>query len=92
MPIYEYKCEVCGEELEVIQKPSEPPKKKCPKCGGKLKKKLSAPAIQFKGTGWYVTDYARSGGAKSDESRVKAKPTKAHAVKKDAGASKPGKD
>ena len=60
MPIYEYKCEKCGEIFEVVQKINEPPLKKCIKCGGMVVKILSPPAIQFKGSGWYITDYARS--------------------------------
>ena len=60
MPIYEYQCADCGERTEVIQRIGEKPIRLCPHCGGKLKKKVSAPAIQFKGTGWYVTDYARA--------------------------------
>lgn len=58
MPLYEYLCGRCG-RFEVIQKFSDPPLKRCPRCGKGVKKQLSAPAIQFKGTGWYVTDYAR---------------------------------
>lgn len=61
MPLYEYLCTACSERLEVIQKVSAPPLAVCPRCGGHLEKLLSAPALQFKGTGWYVTDYARSG-------------------------------
>lgn len=64
MPLYEYECAKCGERFEQIQKFSDPPVKKHPGCGGKVRKLLSAPAIQFKGTGWYITDYARAG--KSD--------------------------
>ena len=59
MPLYEYACTQCGQHVEKIQKFSDPPLIKCEKCGGRLKKVLSSPAIQFKGSGWYVTDYAR---------------------------------
>lgn len=60
MPIYEYDCQTCHERTEVIQGFSDPPLKICPHCGGrKLKKAFSAPAIQFKGSGWYVTDYGK---------------------------------
>ncbi|HEX2253285.1 MAG TPA: FmdB family zinc ribbon protein [Thermoanaerobaculia bacterium] len=62
MPIYEYKCEQCGEQLETMQRMSDPPLTECPRCGGTLRKQISAPAFQFKGSGWYVTDYARKGG------------------------------
>ncbi len=90
MPIYEYKCEDCGAETEVLQKASEPPKKKCSRCGGKLKKKLSAPAIQFKGEGWYVTDHAKRSGPKPEGHKPKA--DKPASEKKDAGSSTPNKD
>ena len=59
MPLYEYQCDACAHRFEVIQKFSDPPVDVCPKCGGQVKKLLSSPAIQFKGTGWYITDYAR---------------------------------
>ena len=66
MPLYEYECQKCGERFEEIQKFSDPLLTEHDDCGGALKKLLSAPAIQFKGTGWYVTDYARSGKPESD--------------------------
>lgn len=59
MPIYEYLCKKCGRQFERIQKFSDQPLKKCEQCGGTLERLLSSPAIQFKGSGWYVTDYAR---------------------------------
>jgi len=59
MPLYEYECESCGHRFEKIQKFSDPPLDKCPVCGGPVRKLLSSPAIQFKGSGWYITDYAR---------------------------------
>jgi len=59
MPIYEYKCSECGYEFEEIQKFSDLPIAVCPKCGGKVYKKISAPAFKFKGSGWYVTDYSK---------------------------------
>ena len=64
MPLYEYQCDACGHRFEVIQKHSDPPIEKCPVCGKTVHKLQSAPAFQFKGTGWYVTDYARKDGAK----------------------------
>jgi putative FmdB family regulatory protein len=73
MPLYEYRCSTCGYSFEVLQKVNEPKLKKCPKCGGLLKKVLSPPAIQFKGSGWYVTDYARN-EKRQNESEVKDKP------------------
>jgi len=68
MPLYEYQCKKCGHRFERIQKFSDPPVKKCPECGGKVEQLLSAPAVQFKGSGWYVTDYAKkpSGASKSE--------------------------
>lgn len=60
MPIYEYRCEDCGELTEMLQRFDDPPLGSCPECGGSVKKLVSAPAFQFKGSGWYVTDYARS--------------------------------
>jgi len=59
MPIYEYKCKRCGKKLETIQRFSDLPLQKCPECSGKLEKLLSQSSFHLKGTGWYVTDYAR---------------------------------
>jgi putative FmdB family regulatory protein len=61
MPIYEFECRKCKDRLEVFQKMNDKPPAKCRKCGGKLEKQVSASAIQFKGSGWYVTDYAGNG-------------------------------
>jgi putative FmdB family regulatory protein len=58
MPLYEYQCQQCSERVEIIQKMSDPPYSHCPKCGGEMKKLISSPAIQFKGSGFYKTDYA----------------------------------
>ena len=71
MPLYEYECLECQHRFEVIQKFSDPQVEKCPKCGGPVRKLMSSPAIQFKGSGWYITDYARkgsSGGESKSES------------------------
>ena len=68
MPIYEYSCKKCGAHLEVMQKISDAPLARHAKCGGKLEKEWSRTGFQFKGTGWYVTDYA---GKKSDASEAK---------------------
>lgn len=85
MPIYEYECRKCGRRTEVIQRVSERPFKICPHCGGKLKKALSSPAIHFKGTGWYVTDYARAKRENKTEAAEKKEATeKAEASKKEA--------
>ena len=59
MPLYEYECDSCGHRFEVIQKFSDAPIDKCPKCGSTVRKLMSSPAIQFKGSGWYITDYAK---------------------------------
>jgi putative FmdB family regulatory protein len=64
MPLYEYQCESCAHRFERIQKFSDPPVETCPSCGGHVKKLLSSPAIQFKGSGWYITDYAKKSGSK----------------------------
>lgn len=62
MPLYEYQCDKCTHRFEVIQKFSDAPIEVCPKCGGgPVMKLLSSPAIQFKGSGWYITDYAKKG-------------------------------
>ena len=74
MPIYEYECEKCGHRFEKIQKYSDAPLESCEKCGGPVHKMQSAPAFQLKGTGWYVTDYAKSGKAAGGEDR-KTEPT-----------------
>ena len=82
MPVYEYHCQSCGKRLEKIQKFSDPPLTQCEVCGGPLKKVLSAPALIFKGTGWYVTDYAgkkqekeKSAASEDQSSKEKAKDT-----------------
>jgi putative FmdB family regulatory protein len=62
MPLYEYECGSCAHRFERIQKFSDPLVDVCPKCGGVVRKLLSSPAIQFKGSGWYITDYARKSG------------------------------
>ena len=59
MPLYEYECKQCGHRFEKIQKFSDKMVKKCPQCGGVVEQMISAPAVQFKGSGWYVTDYAK---------------------------------
>jgi len=98
MPIYEYECKKCKNHQEVFQKISDPPKTKCEKCGGRLEKLVSASAIQFKGSGWYVTDYAgkskkaaekaESDGASSSSSEDKASDKKADKKTKDSSSAK----
>ena len=98
MPIYEYSCKKCGKTIEVIQRFADAPLKKHEGCGGALTKLISASGFQFKGTGWYVTDYARKGrtseseGGKetsSDKPAAKAEstkePSKKDSSKKDSG-------
>jgi putative FmdB family regulatory protein len=67
VPLYEYQCEKCGKHVEKIETYKGPHLKKCPTCGGRVERLMSAPAIQFKGSGWYVTDYARGSSAGSKE-------------------------
>jgi putative FmdB family regulatory protein len=70
MPLYEYQCDACGRRFELIRKFSDPPLEICPHCGGHVQKLISSPAFQFKGTGWYVTDYSRKDkGGSSDSDR-----------------------
>ena len=75
MPLYEYECKKCGHRFEKIQLYSDKMVKKCPECGGQVEQMISAPAVQFKGSGWYVTDYAKKssppGSAGSSESKDK---------------------
>jgi putative FmdB family regulatory protein len=100
MPLYEYECSQCGHRFELIQRFADPPADTCVACGqGPVRKLLSAPAVHFKGTGWYVTDYAKKTGAsavrtdagpgeagKSDGAAAESKP---EAEAKPAGDSKP---
>lgn len=92
MPLYEYKCEGCGEVFEIIQKFSDEPLKTHEKCGGAVQRLISRSALQFKGSGWYVTDYAKSNGgtkkASSDSKDSKDGTTKpAEAKSSDTGSS-----
>jgi putative FmdB family regulatory protein len=66
MPLYEYECQQCGERVEIIQRTSDPTYEHCPKCGGEMKKLASAPAIQFKGSGFYKTDYPSKSSTTSE--------------------------
>ena len=76
MPLYEYKCLKCGHVFELLQKANDLPLKKCPKCGSLVKKILSPPALQFKGEGWYVTDYAQKKIEKKEKAPAKPKEKK----------------
>ena len=89
MPIYEYECDKCHHRFELLQKFNERPVKQCAKCGGPVHKVLSPPALVFKGTGWYVTDYARADRKKAEKADRdgggdnKSEPSKAKSGSKD---------
>lgn len=97
MPLYEYRCKNCGHQFEKIQSFSAPDEKECPVCKGEVERLISAPAIQFKGSGWYVTDYASKGGsgsskpaASSSESSSDSKPAASTSDPKPAASSSNG--
>ena len=80
MPLYEYAYDSCGETIEALQRFSDPPLETCNACGGTLEKLISAPSIQFKGSGWYVTDYGRKDtGPETKTETAKQEPAKAAA-------------
>ena len=98
MPNYEYLCQKCGHRFEKIQKFSDAMLKKCPECGGKIEQVISAPAVQFKGGGWYVTDYAKkisqpstSGSDSGSNSGSKSDSGKDSGSGKDSAAKKDSK-
>jgi putative FmdB family regulatory protein len=91
LPLYEYLCDRDG-RFEVIRKFSDPPLKKCPKCGGPIQRLPSAPAIQFKGTGWYVTDYAKKSGGEASKEGEGSKGKEADKGGKDAATSPASSD
>ena len=82
MPLYEYQCKKCKHKFEKIQKFSDRPIRKCPECGGPVEKIQHAPAVQFKGTGWYVTDYAANSGKSRSDGGSEKKETADHANEK----------
>ena len=86
MPLYEYKCKKCGHRFERIQKFSDPPVKKCPECGGAVEQLISPPAVQFKGSGWYVTDYAKKSSAPSSNGESAGKKEEKKEGKKETAA------
>ncbi len=95
MPLYEYQCTRCRHRFEKIEKVSGPHAKRCPKCAGKVERLMAPSAIQFKGTGWYVTDYARGAassgdlkGAESEKSGKAEKESKEATPAKEAKESK----
>ena len=87
MPLYEYECFVCGFRFEKIQKVSAEPLKTCPECGGAVRRLMGVPALQFKGSGWYVTDYGKgNGGASSRSTERESAPKKTESASStDAG-------
>jgi putative FmdB family regulatory protein len=94
MPLYEYECDACGARFELIRKFSDPPAETCKKCGaGPVRKLVSSPAFQFKGSGWYITDYARKGESESSkkDSGSKDAASKEQASKESA-SDKPSSD
>jgi putative FmdB family regulatory protein len=102
MPLYEYQCDACGQRFEMIQKFSDAPPDACRVCGkGPVQRLLSSPAIQFKGSGWYITDYAKKSGsdagssstpAKSDSSTDSKTDTKAPATPAESDTSSTAKE
>lgn len=95
MPLYEYQCKKCHSLTERIQKFSDPPLTTCPHCGGELEQLISAPAVQFKGSGWYVTDYARkpskggNGQAAASSSEKETKTESKSGEKSSSGSDQP---
>jgi putative FmdB family regulatory protein len=87
MPLYEYRCEKCG-RFETLQKFSEGPLAACPTCGEPVERLISAPAFQFKGSGFYITDYARAGEKGSDSKESETKASDSKSPEKAAGSSK----
>ena len=99
MPLREYECAACGHRFERIEKFSDPHVKVCPQCGGEVHKLMSAPAVQFKGSGWYVTDYAGKGKDKGkdtkeskDSKETKDRKESSDSTPKDTKTTKEGSD
>ena len=91
MPLYEYQCDACGERFEAIRKFSDPPLDVCEKCSkGPVQRLVSSPAFQFKGSGWYITDYAKKGGGSTTDTADKdtTTSTKSDTASTDTAASK----
>ena len=93
MPIYEYLCQKCGRHFEKRQSVSEEPLKECEKCGGPVEKQWSLSGFQFKGEGWYVTDYSKKLGGKDEKSAASSeKSSSSESTASSEGASKPASD
>jgi putative FmdB family regulatory protein len=86
MPLYEYECKKCGHRFEKIQLYSARMVKKCPECGGQVEQMISAPAVQFKGSGWYVTDYAKKTSSPGSSGDSGSKEKKDEKGKSDGGS------
>jgi len=86
MPLYEYECKKCGHRFEKIQKFSDKKVTKCPECGGQVEQMISAPAVQFKGSGWYVTDYAKKSSSAGSSGSGDSKDKKDDKAKSDGGS------
>jgi putative FmdB family regulatory protein len=89
MPLYEYLCTNCGDRTEVLQRLGAAPPSHCPHCGGPLERLISAPSLQFKGTGWYVTDYAKRTASADSKDSAPAATTKAEKKSESKPADKP---
>ena len=89
VPLYEYQCKNCHSLTERIQKFSDPPLTICPHCGGELEQLISAPAVQFKGAGWYVTDYAKKSGTTAASGNVSTESSASASETKSSTESKP---
>lgn len=92
MPLYEYQCKKCKHKFEKIQKFSDRPIKKCPECGGPLEKIQHAPNVQFKGSGWYVTDYGGKKGGSDSDGGSETKDDSSAKMKEPSTGAKEGKD
>jgi putative FmdB family regulatory protein len=92
MPLYEYECKKCGHRFEKIQKFSDRMVKKCPECGGQVEQMISAPAVQFKGSGWYVTDYAKKSSSPGSSGDSASKDKKDDKPKSDSGSKDSSKE
>lgn len=90
MPLYEYECKKCHHRFERIVKYSDRPMKKCPDCGGPVEQTITAPVVQFKGSGWYVTDYAKKSSATASSSNGDSSAKQESASKKEEKSSKAG--
>jgi putative FmdB family regulatory protein len=92
MPLYEYRCRSCGHQFELIQKFSDPPMDRCERCSGVVEKLLSAPGLQFKGSGFYITDYARKEKETKPKSDAALKPEKSAATASSGATTAPAKE